>query len=219
MIRVVISDFGGVLTNPLLESFVAYQDTTGISLELLGEAMADIAVETGHHPLFELEKGKLPERDFLDQLGEAIAARGGPREHVVQFTDVYFANLHVNQPMVDYLESLKETHRLAMLTNNVREWEPRWRSMLPVDELFELVVDSAFVGTRKPEPEIYAITFGRLKDLPGLSQLETSECVLVDDVELNCDAAREFGLRAVHFHNAAQAANELDDLLGRASPG
>ena len=32
--------------------------------------------------------------------------------------------------------------RLAILTNNVREWEPLWRAMLPVDEIFEPVVDS-----------------------------------------------------------------------------
>ena len=42
---------------------------------------------------------------------------------------------------------------MALLTNNVREWEPRWRAMLPeIDEIFEVVVDSAFVGMRKPEP-------------------------------------------------------------------
>ena len=51
---------------------------------------------------------------------------------------------------------------MAMLTNNVREWEPLWRTMLPVDEIFETVVDSAFVGYRKPEPQIYEITLERL---------------------------------------------------------
>ena len=49
-----------------------------------------------------------------------------------------------------------------MLTNNVREWEPLWRAKLPIDEIFEVVVDSAFVGMRKPEPEIYALTLERL---------------------------------------------------------
>ena len=53
--------------------------------------------------------------------------------------------------------------RMALLTNNVREWEPRWRPMLPeIDEIFEVVVDSAFVGMRKPEPEIYLLTVERL---------------------------------------------------------
>ena len=51
---------------------------------------------------------------------------------------------------------------MAMLTNNVREWEPLWRSMLPVDEIFETVVDSGFVGCRKPEARIYEMTLERL---------------------------------------------------------
>ncbi len=51
---------------------------------------------------------------------------------------------------------------MALLTNNVREWEPRWRAMLPVDEIFGTVVDSAFVGCRKPDPEIYGITLERI---------------------------------------------------------
>ncbi len=42
---------------------------------------------------------------------------------------------------------------MAICTNNVREWEAHWRAMLPVDEIFDVVVDSAFVGSRKPEPQ------------------------------------------------------------------
>ena len=53
-------------------------------------------------------------------------------------------------------------YRMAILTNNVREWEELWRAKLPVDEIFELVVDSAWVGMRKPEPEIYQLTIERL---------------------------------------------------------
>ncbi len=32
-IEAVISDFGGVLTSPMLDSFVAFQDSSGVSLE------------------------------------------------------------------------------------------------------------------------------------------------------------------------------------------
>jgi hypothetical protein len=38
-IRAVISDFGGVLTTPLLNSFMAFQDETGIPAGALGRAM------------------------------------------------------------------------------------------------------------------------------------------------------------------------------------
>ena len=41
-IRAVISDFGGVLTTPLIGSFMAFQDRTGITGESLGTAMQRI---------------------------------------------------------------------------------------------------------------------------------------------------------------------------------
>jgi putative hydrolase of the HAD superfamily len=85
----------------------------------------------------------------------------------------------------------------------VREWESRWRSKLPeIDELFEVVVDSAFVGMRKPDPAIYELTAHRLGVRP-------QECVFVDDLEINCDAARELGMAAVRFESTDQAIPEL----------
>ena len=58
-IRGVISDFGGVLTNPLAEGFAAMRRSSDISPEALGNAMARLAEEDGEHPLFELETGRL----------------------------------------------------------------------------------------------------------------------------------------------------------------
>jgi putative hydrolase of the HAD superfamily len=101
--------------------------------------------------------------------------------------------------------------RLALLTNNVREWEPLWRAKLPdVDELFEVIVDSGFVGMRKPDREIYELTLERLGD-----GLRFDECAFVDDIEVNCEAARALGMRAVRFHDTQQAIAELDAVLGR----
>jgi putative hydrolase of the HAD superfamily len=85
----------------------------------------------------------------------------------------------------------------------VREWEPLWRSKLPIDDLFDVVVDSGVVGTRKPEPEIYAITLERL-GLPGES------CVFVDDLEVNVAAARDAGMHGIVYHDTAQAIAALD---------
>jgi HAD superfamily hydrolase (TIGR01509 family) len=70
--------------------------------------------------------------------------------------------------------------------------------MVPIDELFELVVDSAFVGCRKPEREIYEIALDRL----GVG---AEDCLFIDDVEVNCEAARELGMTAVHFQSNEQA--------------
>jgi putative hydrolase of the HAD superfamily len=95
---------------------------------------------------------------------------------------------------------------MAICTNNVREWEQLWRAKLPVDEIFQVVVDSAFVGFRKPEPQIFEITLEQLN-------VEAQEALLIDDVELNCDAARELGMRAVWFRETDQAIEEVEAAL------
>ena len=79
--------------------------------------------------------------------------------------------------------------------------------MLPVDALFEVVVDSAFVGLRKPDPAIYRLTCERLGVAP-------ERCVFVDDVEVNCAAAAELGMAAVLFRSSEQAIAEVREALG-----
>jgi len=207
-ITTVISDFGGVLTTPLIGSFAAFQDETGISPESLGKAMASAAERNGAHPLFELEKGHLTETEFLDLLREHLEPELGHAPHMHRFKEIYFEALAPNPPMIELMADLKRRgYTMAMLTNNVREWEPLWRSMLPVDEIFELIVDSAFVGMRKPEPQIYGLTLERLGGhTPG-------ECLFVDDVGVNIDAARELGMSAVHFRDNEQAIAEIEALV------
>jgi epoxide hydrolase-like predicted phosphatase len=203
----VISDFGGVLTTPLVESFAAVQDETGIPFEELANAMARIQEEDGHHPLYELETGKLTEVEFLQKLGDSLEPVLGHRPELHRFSEIYFEALHPNEPMIDLMREAKESgQRMGMLTNNVREWEPLWRSMLPVDEIFEVVVDSGFVGCRKPDREIYDIALERMGVPPG-------ECLFIDDIDVNCDAARELGMSAVHFQHNGQAIPEIREAL------
>ncbi len=201
-IRAVISDFGGVLTTPLMESFAAYQRRSGITPEQLGQAMIRILEASGVHPLHELERGAITEDEFLRRLERELG--GDVMLH--EFQETYFNALSPNEEMIELMRELRgRRYRMALLTNNVREWEPRWRAMLPdIDEIFEVVVDSAFVGMRKPEPEIYALTVERLGD-----SLRPAECVFVDDIEANCHAARAVGMRAVHFRDSAQATAEV----------
>jgi putative hydrolase of the HAD superfamily len=207
-ITTVISDFGGVLTTPLLHSFMAFQDHTGISWEALGRAMQRAAERDGAYPLFELERGRMSEAEFLELMETELEPELGHRPELHRFREIYFDALDPNERMVDLMRDLRERGmRMALLTNNVREWEPLWRSLLPVDEIFELIVDSAFVGMRKPEPGIYELTLERL-DGPS-----PSECLFVDDVEVNCDAARELGMRVVHFRENDQAIPEVQAAL------
>jgi putative hydrolase of the HAD superfamily len=206
-IEAIISDFGGVLTTPLIQSFMAFQDHTGISPEILGKAM-HASASGGENPLFKLERGEVTEAAFLEQIADALHPLLGHRPEMHRFKEIYFEALNPNPPMIDLMAELKESgYRMAMLTNNVREWEPLWRSMLPVDEIFETVVDSGFVGCRKPESRIYTMTLERI----GLAP---EACLFVDDVEVNCEGAQRAGINAVHFRDNEQAIGEIRAALG-----
>jgi putative hydrolase of the HAD superfamily len=208
-ITTVISDFGGVLTTPLVQSFAAVQDETGIPFEELGKAMVRIQEDDGRHPLYELETGRLSEGDFLAKIGDALEPALGHRPELHRFREIYFEALHPNEPMIELMREAKASgHRMGLLTNNVREWEPLWRSMLPVDEIFEEVVDSGFVGCRKPDREIYDLMLERMGDV------SPEDCLFIDDVEVNCDAARELGMSAVHYQHNDQAIGEVRGTLG-----
>jgi putative hydrolase of the HAD superfamily len=206
-IDAVISDFGGVLTSPLADSFTAFQQASGISLQSLGMAMAAIASRNGANPLYELETGRMTEAAFLKALSTELTAQLSRPIELHGFGEQYFANLHPNERMIDYMRGLGgRGYKLAICTNNVREWEQLWRAKLPVDEIFDVVVDSSFVGARKPEPRIYQITLERLG-------VQAGNALMLDDIELNCSAARELGLHAVWFRETEQAIAELDATL------
>jgi epoxide hydrolase-like predicted phosphatase len=207
-IKAVISDFGGVLTSPLLDSFAGFQDSSGIPLESLGEAIAAIAARQGANPLFELETGRLSERSFLGALGGQLTEDLGRPVELHGFAERYLEHLHPNQPMSDYMRELRgRGYRMAICTNNIREWERLWRAKLPVDEIFEVVVDSSVVGSRKPESRIYEITLEQLA-APATSSL------FVDDLEINCQAAEKLGITAVWFRDTEQAIAEIETALG-----
>jgi putative hydrolase of the HAD superfamily len=207
VIRALISDFGGVLTTPLSAGFLAYQQEAPISLEDLGRGMQSAAEIYGEHPLHSLERGEITEGEFARRLSEQLH----DGFDLARLRELYFERIDPNGPMIEFIADQRERGlRTALLTNNVREWEPLWRAKLPeLDEIFELVVDSAFVGMRKPEPGIYELTVERLGD-----GLLNEECVFVDDIELNCEAARELGMTAVWFQSSDQAIAELRSALG-----
>jgi putative hydrolase of the HAD superfamily len=207
VIKAVISDFGGVVTLPLFDAFKRAHEEIGIPVEALGKAMQLVASRASEPPLWTLERGQMTEPDFIDGLATALSEVLGRPIDLDGYGARLMGELEPNDALLAYYRSLRERGvRLAILTNNVREWHDAWRTKFAIDDLFELVVDSGFEGTRKPEPEIYARTLSRL-GLPG------EACAFVDDLEVNLPPARDAGMHAIHFRDTAQTVRELDALV------
>jgi putative hydrolase of the HAD superfamily len=210
-LEAVISDFGGVLTSPLAGAFAAFEDDSGVPLAELGTAMVALASARGVNPLFDLETGRLTEAEFLSDLEHQLSGQLGREIDLTGFGERYFAALEPNERLIDYMRELRgRGYKLAICTNNVREWASRWQAMLPVQEIFDVVVDSAFVGSRKPEPEIYRATLQRL----GVA---ADAALLIDDLQDNCEGARALGIQAVWFQTTDQAIADTESALAGAA--
>jgi putative hydrolase of the HAD superfamily len=204
-IRGVILDFGGVMTEPV---FRRPRDLAPELIEL-GVFFLREAAEVYHHleathDLHLLETGKMSEATFFVRLCDRYAAAGYPRvDPAVARAAIVGRGIVACGAMVDAAREIHDAgYRTALLTNNAREWESQWRSLIPVDELFDVVVDSSAVGLRKPDPAIYRLTCDRMGIMPP-------QCVFVDDMACNVDTARELGMEAVLCDDAVAVAAAL----------
>src|SRR5437879_13322000 len=100
-IRAVISDFGGVLTNRLIEAFMAFQDETGISMEQLGRGMQRVSERDGEYPLFRLERGEISESLLLEDLAWGVEEELRHRPTLQRVRELYFRALHAHTPLAE----------------------------------------------------------------------------------------------------------------------
>jgi epoxide hydrolase-like predicted phosphatase len=99
-------------------------------------------------------------------------------------------------------------YRTALVTNNIREFNDGWRKLIPVDELFDVVVDSSMIGMRKPDPRIFQHA------LAALGGVEPDDAVFLDDFQGNIDAAEALGMHGILVGvDRLAAITELDALL------
>ncbi|GAA1458020.1 HAD family phosphatase [Nocardiopsis exhalans] len=206
-IDTVITDYGGVLTNPLMETLEYFSKTVGVTPTDLLNAVGAATERHGAEPMALLEVGSITEARMVELVSAELPGRERLLPEDSTFGEVWFAGRVGNEAFIEYLRGLSmDDYRLALLTNNVVEWEELWRATVPADELFDVVVNSAHEGVRKPAREIYEIVLERLGTKP-------ERCVFVDDLEANLVAAAELGMATVHFRDNDQAAAELTELL------
>jgi putative hydrolase of the HAD superfamily len=207
-IDTVVVDYGGVLTNPLAETLALFAQRVGVDVVTLAGAFLAAARELGESPMAALEVGAISEQQMVDRLLAHLPAGAAARLDGRPFGELWFEGRRANADFIGFLSELKTSgYRLALLTNNVREWEVRWRAQLPVDELFSLVVNSAHEGVRKPDARIYRTLLDRL-------HAAAAQCLFVDDDEENCAAARALGMNVVQFTTTQGSIDEVRAALG-----
>lgn len=214
IIKAVLWDFGGVFTGSPFVGVQKYAESLGVDSKVLRELVFGSYDQDNDHPWHRLERGE----QTMDATSEELAALA-ENSGIDGFTlDGFFQSMRLDESskdadrsaVVGMVRTLKEAGiRNAIITNNIAEFRDAWRRMIPVDELFEEVVDSSAEGIRKPDPAIYRLALERLG---GLAPQET---VFLDDAISNVEAARSLGIYGIHVkENPTPAMEELAQVCG-----
>jgi putative hydrolase of the HAD superfamily len=203
--RAVIFDLGGVVFPSPFEAFDAYDRDNELQ-EGTMRALIRESSESGAWAA--LERGELSMDEFVDTLEvEALAA--GFRLDARRLMGRIATSVDPRPEMARAIERIRSSGlRTAALTNN---WTDEKRRSAPNGlheaELFDVIVESAVEGLRKPDPRIYTLALARLNVL-------ASETVFLDDLGMNLKPAREMGMATIKVVDPDDALAELEATLG-----
>jgi putative hydrolase of the HAD superfamily len=210
-IRGVIIDWGGVMTNPILDTVDAWIRTEQIDRDSYTAVMRAWVTQAygdgADNPIHALERGECTNEEFELRLADRLTHADGRPVPADGLLARMFAATALETAMLDLVRSLREAGlRTALLSNSWGNGDYP-RHLFP--ELFDVVVISSEVGMRKPEERIFRHT-------ASLLGLEPTECVFIDDVQANVAAAEAIGLVARHHREPELTIAWLTDLLGPA---
>ncbi len=197
--KAVIFDFGGVFIDSPFAALSAAARERGLDPDDLARTIFGDYDRDTDHPWHRLERGELT----LEAARDAIMDDGAGLAGTVPDPFELLASLAgssgssrdggggVRTEMVEFCRSVRSRGlATGLLTNNAKEFQEFWRPVIPLEELFDDVVDSSEVGMRKPAPGIYQLALERLG-------VVASEAVFIDDAPGNVAGARAVGITSV----------------------
>jgi len=209
-LRGVITDWGGVLTTPILTTVQAWIQADGIDWDSYRTVMRAWVVDAygpdaSQNPVHALERGECTGAEFEQILAARLLRTDGGVVTGEGLLQRMFAASTRVPAMYDVIRAVRGAGlRTALLSNS---WGCDEYPRADFPGLFDAVVISGECGMRKPEQAIFLHTARSLG-------LEPGQCVFIDDIEANVAAAAACGMTGVHHTEAAQTAAALRDLLG-----
>ena len=182
MVKCIIFDMMGVIfkeaddTNNLLVPFVQ-QRNRHIKREKIVEAYLKASL------------GELTSDEFWREMN---VCKIGEEKTVC--SDYLHSCLEIDQDFINIANKLKDNYRLAILSNDVKEWSVQLRQMYKISHVIDDkdAIISGDARCRKPDMRIYHLLLNKICEKP-------EECVFIDDREKNLLPARELGIKVIKF--------------------
>ena len=206
-VRAALFDFGGVVTTSPFESFARYERDLGLPVDFIRTLNA---TNPDTNAWAQLERNTVDLERFCE-LYEAEALAAG---HAIVAREVLEClGGDIRDEMVTAIKRCKQRLTTGCITNNIasmteaEDGRPGWHSVVALDELFDVVIESSRVGVRKPDPKIYELVCEAMG-------VEPSEVVFLDDLGVNLKPAAAMGMTTIKVIDATQAIAELQEVVG-----
>jgi putative hydrolase of the HAD superfamily len=199
-IEAVLFDFGGVLSTSPFDAFERHEVAQGVAVGFIRTLNA---TNPHDNAWARLERNEVDFDQFCDEFeAEAVAAGGQVDARAL------FATMS-GEMRPEMLEAVRRCHqhfKTGLLTNNFITPETTARHQ-EVFSLFDVVVQSAVVGVRKPDPRFYLLACHELG-------IEPANAVFLDDLGVNLKPARQLGMRTIKVVDPTDALTELEAIVG-----
>lgn len=201
-IDAVVFDFSGVMVSSAFVHIGSYGADYGMTEDEFIEYLLGPYAEDTDHSWHKAERGEIGVLDWATDTMARAEADGIGLD--LSWMVNMIGELDVHHVMVDAARDCRARGcKTSLLTNNIAEARDRWRPLLPLDDLFDDVIDSSEVGLRKPNPAVFALALERL------GGIDPGRAVLLDDYEGNCAGARLAGMQTILVTDPVVAADEL----------
>ncbi|CAI4228680.1 unnamed protein product [Auanema sp. JU1783] len=212
--KCVVFDFGGVVMNYDSLKAVVKEISTEVNgdYDFLSKLFSHTSIFS--FPAKDLFEGEITAEDleqhmmdFAEKEHKIILPR-----HIRPIQDWFLKHLQYNDCVINAIEALRKNGiQTVLLTNNFYLDKKRLTPRVPVDSLFDLIIESCIEKCMKPHSQIYQLTQSRLQIDDG------SQIVFLDDQAENLDYPRDelnWATIKVNRDDPQEAIHRLQTLLG-----
>ena len=173
-------------------------DDTRDLLVRYGRERNDAMTQQGIVDLYiETSLGRIPSHDFWKQCGLGAGYPDVERDYLDSC-------LKLDPDFAGVAGQLSEKYTLALLSNDVAEWNRYLRDKYDLNRLLDFTVISGDVGCRKPDPNIYRIMLEK-------AGCAATDCLFIDDMDRNLAAASQLGIVTCRFERQDLGRNFAPD--------
>lgn len=202
-VKAVLWDFGGVITASPFDGFTRYERSSGLPEGFIRRVNT---VNPDANAWARFERSDIDRDGFISAFEAEALAFG----QVVSGEAVLAGLMGAPRPiMVRALERVRVRYQIACLTNNVARMPRPPEQEVEIQRimgLFEYVIESSKIGSRKPEKQFYEHALETLG-------IEANEAVFLDDLGVNLKSAREMGMTTIKVADPKQALEDLGRII------